>query len=348
MTAHRFEEMTKQMVGSQHSRRRLLLGLGSGLTAAAVAGAGLRTASSQDATPTARVVGNGDVAGLVDIGGRSLYLDCRGSGGPTVILESGAGNDLRVWDTVSLAAGTAGGAVLPDVAEFTRVCAYDRPGTFLGPGIAGRSDPVSMPRTAGEIVDDLRDLLAAANVPGPYVMVGHSFGGLVVRLYASIYPADVAGLVLVDAAHEDYYAAARQLMTLAQWDMFVRPAADPDYPNLERIDTEASATEMREAALASPLSPMPLVVITHGMPWDWGPGFDAAALEHLWLPLQQKLASLTPDARLVVAEESGHFIQLQQPELVVAAIRQVVEAVLDPDSWKEQQAPTLPPGHSMR
>ncbi len=217
------------------------------------------------ATPVA-----GEFADLVDIGGRSLYLDCRGSGGPTVILEAGAGNDSRVWDTVSLPSGTTGGAVLPEVAAFTRVCAYDRPGTFLGPGLPGRSDAVPMPRTAGEIVADLHVLLAAANVPGPYVMVGHSFGGLVVRLYASTYPDDVVGLVLVDAAHEDFYAAAEQLMTPAQWDAFIRPPANPDYPNLERIDTEASATEMREAAVASPLRPMPLIVLTRGSTLGFG------------------------------------------------------------------------------
>ncbi|MDQ3540573.1 MAG: hypothetical protein M3440_07780 [Chloroflexota bacterium] len=122
-------------------------------------------------------------------------------------------------------------------------------------------------------------------------------------------------------------------MTPAQWDAFVRPAADPAYPNLERIDTEASATEMREAAVASPLQPMPLIVLTHGQPWDWGPDFDAAALENLWPPLQEHLTSLVPDARLVVAEESGHFIHVRQPDLVIEAIRQVVDAVRDPETW---------------
>jgi len=329
--------MTKPWQDRSLSRRHLLA------TSAAV-GATLTVGppvfAQPGATPQATPAADQDFAGLVDIGGRSLYLDSRGAGGPTVILESGAGNDAKVWDTVSLPAGTTGGAVLPEVATFTRVCAYDRPGTFLGPGLPGRSDPVPMPRTAGEIVADLHALLAEADVPGPYVMVGHSFGGLVVRLYASTYPDDVVGLVLVDAAHEDYYAAAQQVMTPAQWDAFVRPADDPDYPNLERIDTDASATEMRQAAVASPLQPMPLIVLTHGQPWDWAADFPAAALEDLWPPLQSHLASLVPEAQLVVAEESGHFIQLQQPNLVIEAIRQVVDAVRDPDTWAAE--PTVP------
>ena len=165
-------------------------------------------------------------------------------------------------------------------------------------------------------------------------MVGHSFGGLIVRLYASTYPDDVVGMVLVDAAHEDYYEAIQEVLTPAQWDSFVHPPANPDYPNLERIDTDASGSEMRKAAMATPLRAMPLVVLTHGLPWEWPADYPAAEMEQPWLPLQQQLASLTPDARLVVAEESGHFIQVQQPGLVTESIRQVVEAVREPDTWK--------------
>ena len=90
---------------------------------------------------------------------------------------------------------------------------------------------------------------------------------------------------------------------------------------------------MRQAAAASPLRPLPLVVLTHGRPFDWPPGVPAAAVEALWLPLQEDLAALAPGGRLVVAEESGHFIPGDQPDLVIAAIRQVVEAVRDPGTW---------------
>src|SRR5215216_4348171 len=292
--------------------------------------------STPAASPTAA---SGDFTGLVDIGGgRRLWLECRGEGSPTVILEAGAGNNADTWDTVGLPAGSEQTAVLPGVAGFTRVCAYDRPGTILDLEHRSRSDPVPMPRIAGDIVADLHALLGAAAIPGPYVLAGHSFGGLVSRLYAATYPDEVVGLVLVDAAHEDYYGAMREVLTPEQRTEIVRleeqgPPELADYLDRERLDTDASADQMRAAATTSPLPPLPLVVLTHGRPWDWTSDYPAAALEAVWLPLQEELAVLVPDGRLIVAEQSGHFIPGDQPEVVIAAIRQVVDAVRDPSTW---------------
>jgi pimeloyl-ACP methyl ester carboxylesterase len=291
-------------------------------------------AVAQSATPAAAspVAMSGDFTGLIDIGGRSLWLECRGAGSPAVILEAGAGNDADTWDTVGLPAGAQQTAVLPGVASFTRVCAYDRPGTI---GVdRGRSDPVHMPRDADAMVADLHALLTAAAIPAPYVLAGHSFGGLMARLYAATYPDDVVGLVLIDAAHEDYYDQVRAVLTPAQWEAFTQsPETLAPDPAIERIDVDASAAAMREAAAASPLRPLPLVVLTHGLSWDWPPGYPVAALEAVWAPLQERLAALTPGARLIVAARSQHFIPGDQPELVIAAIRQVVDAVRDPITW---------------
>lgn len=278
------------------------------------------------ASPTAA---SGDVAGLIDIGGRQVYLTCRGEGSPTVILEAGAGNNADTWDTVGLPPGSEQTAVLPGVAAFTRVCAYDRPGTLLDLDHRSRSDPAIMPRSAADVVTDLHALLHAADVPGPYVLAGHSFGGLVARLYAATYPDEVVGLVLIDAAHEDYYDQVRGVLSPEQWEAFAAPAEEA-FSGQERIDTAASAAEMRAA---SPLRPMPLAVITHGRPWDWPPGYPAVDLEALWFPLQEDLASLTPGAHLVVAEQSGHFIPGDEPEVIIGEIEQVVAAVRNPDTW---------------
>ena len=299
------------------------------------------TALAQSTPATSSpVAASGDFAGLVEIGdGRRMYLECRGVGSPTVILEAGYGNDADTWDTSGLPASSEQTAVLPGVAAFTRVCAYDRPGTILDPDHRSRSDPVSMPRDAAAMVADLHGLLSAAAIPGPYVLAGHSFGGLLVRLYAATYPDEVVGMILIDAAHEEYYDQVQTVLASAQ---LAASTPTPDVltgdPDFERIDIDASTTAMREAAAASPLRPIPLVVITHGLPWDWPDGYPVAVLEAIWGPLQERLAALVPDSRLIVAEESGHFIPGDQPDLVIEAIHQVVKAVRDPSTWAIRSA----------
>jgi pimeloyl-ACP methyl ester carboxylesterase len=187
------------------------------------------------------------------------------------------------------------------------------------------------------VVADLHALLRAAGVPGPYVLVGHSLGGLFVRLYASTYPDEVAGLVLVDSSHEDQFARLQALLTPEQWATVERMALArlelPGYPELEWVDFEASFDQLRRAAAARPLRPLPLVVLSRGRAPEAAeapegfPPETVAAQERLWQDLQAGLAALTPGARHVVAAESGHYVQLQQPDLVTAAVREVVEAV---------------------
>lgn len=144
----------------------------------------------------------GDFAGSFGIGhGRTMYLECYGEGSPTVILDAGLRNAAAFWsqrDDVT----PPGPTVLPGVARFTRVCGYDRPGTILTPTDFSRSSPVQMPRSAADAVSDLHTLLKLAKVPGSYVFVSHSLGGLIDRLYAATYPRQVAGMVLVDALAE--------------------------------------------------------------------------------------------------------------------------------------------------
>jgi pimeloyl-ACP methyl ester carboxylesterase len=100
----------------------------------------------------------------------------------------------------------------------------------------------------------------------------------------------------------------------------------------------ASATQMRRAVAASPLPALPLIVITHGRPWTWPAGYPADALEALWLPLQRRLAALTPDARLQVANDSDHDIPGEQPDVIIAAVRQAVDAARDPATWPSPPA----------
>ena len=173
------------------------------------------------ASPAASAT-QGDFAGLVDIGpGRRLYLECRGTGSPVVVLEAGYRSSANVWSEDLHQSRAPRTMVLAGVAAFTRVCAYDRPGTVttVNDNVRqSRSDPVPMPRTAPDVVADLHALLRAAGVAAPYVFAGHSLGGLFVRLYASTYPGDVRGLILVDA----YSEMLETLLTPERWAALVR------------------------------------------------------------------------------------------------------------------------------
>ena len=204
-----------------------------------------------------------------------------------------------------------------------------------------------MPRTAADAVTDLHALIDVAGIPGPYVLVGHSLGGIFVRLYAATYPQEIAGVVLVDASHEEQNVRFQAVLTAEQWAAFERlqQAGLEDHPELERMDFDASFAELQTAAAAHPLPPLPLVVLTRGVPArdDLPPEAQAAlppdfpwqTFDAVWQALQDELAALVPGARHVVATESGHYIQLQQPELVIEAIRQVVEGVRHPDTWED-------------
>jgi pimeloyl-ACP methyl ester carboxylesterase len=311
------------------------------------------TARSQSvATPIPALLNSpaptpGAFAGLIDVGGgRKMFLECRGEGSPAVVLVSGYRNTADVWDSEVIAPEIDQAAVLPGVAQFTRVCAYDRPGTVLDAVNVSRSDPVAQPQTAADAVADLHALFSAAGISAPYVLVGHSYGGQVVRLFASVHPNDVAGLVLVDAL-----PAVEQWLTPAQWTAYQellnqRPNELSAYGELETVDFTVSAVQVHEAA---PLPTVPLVVLSRGLrpefPRDLPPGFSIDALEHAWAAGQNELAALVPQARHVSATRSGHAIQLEQPELVIAAVRQVVAAVRVPGTWTENEAtPGASPG----
>jgi pimeloyl-ACP methyl ester carboxylesterase len=264
-----------------------------------------------DAPPV--FVPKGRYSGWFDIGGRRLFLRCTGHHSPTVVFEGGLTHDWL--------------ALQNQLSGFTRVCSYDRPG-----GPRSRSDPAPFPRTARDFVADLHALLRAAHVPGPYVLAGHSNSGLFSLLYASTHPRQVAGLVLIDAVHpatiKRRLAMLKPLVSPEEWEA-LRQAMITVLPRLqepEGIDIWTSERQTRTALRRSPLRPMPLVVLAHGHPDDPPPPFVEHE-ERLWRQLQRELAQLVPGGRLVVATESGHNIQDEQPELVLDAIRDVVLAV---------------------
>jgi pimeloyl-ACP methyl ester carboxylesterase len=173
-------------------------------------------------------------------------------------------------------------------------------------------------------------------------------------LYASTYPDDVVGMVLVDATPEDVWLRFQDALTPAQWEEFTALTVNNQqlqevYPEAERLWTapledDASTRQVRQAQMGSPLRPMPLVVLSHGIPFAAPfPSWPSETMEWIMLALQDDLARLVPNAHQVIAAESGHDIHQDQPELVIAAVQHVVEAVRDPSSWAIPAAGTPPP-----
>jgi pimeloyl-ACP methyl ester carboxylesterase len=240
-------------------------------------------------------------AQLVPIGGgQSLSLSCRGTGSPTVLLESGLGVYSGTWL-----------AVQKRVATRTRACVYDRRGL-------GQSSPAPSGRTSADMVADLETLLAAARLPPPYVLVGASFGGLTVQLYATEHPDQVAGIVLVDSLHWDF---DRRLEQLLPKKLRLQRREELGL-NRERVFFPQILASEREVHAAARPPDVPLVVIRHGRPFSTAPGWPTAKVEALWKSLQEELAGAA--GTVVVATKSGHRIAEQQPALVAAQIESML------------------------
>lgn len=265
---------------------------------------------------------------LVELDDRQVHVHCAGEGSPTVILEAGLPGSSLAWMSV-----------FSEIAAFTRVCSYDRPGY-------GWSEPASSPRTADTIVQELKMLLQAADIKPPYVLVGHSFGGLLMQLYATRFPSDFEGVVLVDSSHsdqahrtldlEEIEGIARVLKVLGPLG-FARlllpvPAGDPDSRDSSVLELEkdllmsnrtlrAASTEMyglrqsmRQVADSSVrFSDKPLVVLTEGR-----------QRADFWHRMQEDLGRLSTDSEWRVVEGAGHFIQHDRPGVVVEAVRDVI------------------------
>ncbi|MBV9878875.1 MAG: alpha/beta hydrolase [Gemmatirosa sp.] len=310
----------------------------------------LLTAAAQPApTPPGR---------MVDIGGQRLHLHCTGSGTPTVVFESGTGDVSAIWSLVQ-----------PRVSAFTRACSYDRGGYAW-------SDPGARPRTYAQLSLELRTALDRAGVAPPYVLVGQSYGGLVVRGFADRYRADVAGMVLVDAVHEDQHVVyggqphrirdeARgrpfpaphvALDTAAVREAAAHPSAlvtGPLDPPLDRLPSDAQRIWRWAAARPSmeraqgaeidwspeelarfhdarrtnraTLGALPLVVLARARGgYASGMRLTADSLERERRALMADLARLSTTGRLVFARTAGHNIHVEDPTLVVDAIRDVV------------------------
>lgn len=272
------------------------------------------------ASATAAATASPDISGLIDIGGdRELFLECRGAGWPAVLLISGTRGASDEWSTLLPDAAPDAVGVFDTVSETTRVCAYDRPGTTLASGEPSASSIVAQPTTALQSAEDLHALMAAAEQPGPFVVVGLSWGGMIAQQFARAYPGEVEGLVLLDSAS----AHLRETFTPEQWSAWMGVVADSvDEAGLEAPAYEPSISELDDSP---PLRRIPVTVMSSDQPWDLQvtPG---ASTWPAWVAAQALLAE-SLNATHITDTRSGHGLPVEQPALVSDAILAVVEAV---------------------
>jgi pimeloyl-ACP methyl ester carboxylesterase len=243
----------------------------------------------------------------VYVGDRRLNLRCIGKGQPTVIFEAGMGDTIDTWTRVQ-----------PIIAQETCTVSYDRAGL-------GESEPVPQPRVVSELVNDLCGLLELEGIRGPYIMVGHSFGAQLARLFATRQITPVVGMILIDPSHEDKYARFEQVLTE---DLIIRQnnfVADPTR-NPEGIDLLRSRAELRKAAK---VLAVPMVILTRGLPDPPSSIWPSAQIQEIEAELQEETLAFSswPGCRRIIATESGHFIHHDQPDLVIAAIKDVINLV---------------------
>jgi pimeloyl-ACP methyl ester carboxylesterase len=249
----------------------------------------------------------------ITIGQREVAYASFGPGSSTIVLETGLGAESAEWSIVAR-----------EVANFARVFHYDRAGR-------GTSTAAAKPRDALMMVDDLHELLHKADIPGPYLLVGHSFGGLLMRLFARKYRPEVAGLVLVDSMHEDQFDVmgaafpppeASDPPALAGIRQFWTGGWKRPDSTTERIDLVESIRQGREI---TSLDNLPLHVLTAGtfrtMPLV--PDAHRDTLQGLWEGLQARFAPLSSRSKQTFVPASGHFIQRDDPHAIVEAIRDV-------------------------
>lgn len=232
-----------------------------------------------------------DEASVLDAGGQRQWISCTGSGAPTVVISSGLRADHTMWRKV-----------LGPIAERTRVCITDRPGLGSSPQRRG-----SQTVDAGEHAAELRAVLQAAGETGPYVLVGHSYAGLIVRAFAAAHPQDVAGVLLLDAVWPGIH---REMGS---------GYASPWNEGGTKVDIAASS---RAARGGPDLGATPLIVISAG-----DPAKVTSRNGRLWNRRQADAARLSSVGELWFATQSGHKIQVDQPRIVVRAIDRLLAQV---------------------
>ena len=235
----------------------------------------------------------------VDVGGHSLQFLVGGQGSPAVIFEGGFGTGIASWSRVQ-----------KDVAAFAQTVSYDRAGL-------GQSDPGPKPRSAKQIATELHVALQKSGIKPPYVMVGHSFGGIYVRVFADMYPTEVVGMVLIDPSQESFndWLTKTQPDRLKAAEANIAKAGEGVQAEFALVDTSYSQARVAKVPKGIPVT---LLTATED-------DSITAEARKLWIEKHKEWLATVPGGKHIVVEKASHFIQAQQPALVIEAIKQVAK-----------------------
>jgi pimeloyl-ACP methyl ester carboxylesterase len=256
-----------------------------------------------------------------DIGGYSLHINCLGKGSPTIIMDVGLGDDSSDWQSL-----------FEQSSKITHTCIYDRAGY-------GWSDYGPRPRTSRRIASELMILLQQAQIQPPYILVGHSFAGFNLRLFASFFPKTVEGMILIDASHELQYDRLNIKLPApykGRRNIIITQSAPKNQTSstkpqiLKDHAFRAAGQEIaglslssRQVQLNGSIPTVPLIVISRGMP-EWEGNEKLRRREKIWIELQQDLTRLSPYSQHLFANHSGHNIPHDQPQIILDAISEVM------------------------
>ncbi len=258
---------------------------------------------------------------LVDVGGRKLSCTVYGQGAPTVVLISGFSAEQSYWNSV-----------IPALIDKATIVTYDRPGI-------GKSEKGNLPLHAEQSAKDLHALLKKTDVPKPYIIVGHSIGVGIARLFTSMYPKDVGGLILEDGSHESLLDEQLKILKGKDLQALQEAALKTSRPAIPQNEAEYREETNEQLRNSGPLPHIPFVVITSGdrskaLP----PIFSEQArkdLIKLGMDLQQKLVDLIPGGKHIIAEGVGHNIHVEKPEIVVESIIDMINKIQAPGKYEK-------------
>ena len=234
----------------------------------------------------------------VQLNGKTVEFITKGTGEPTIVFETGMGPTIDTWNTV-----------LDSLSKHTRVYAYNRPGY-------GKSTIKNPPKSVVEVAKQLRENLSSQNIKPPYILVGHSAGGLYINMFARLYPDEVVGVVFIDASHPKQFEYFKNNHSLL-YDILVTATKKGD----RTYEYDIVQTTLNSFNNAPEFPNIPVSVLTAGKKSS---PLETQKLRDKWLQFQKELVNLSSESKQIIVEESGHYIHKKSPDITISEILRII------------------------